>query len=270
MVMDMRIFVCVKQVLDPEIPPRSFRIDEATGKAGVVGMPAALVMDSYAENALELGIQLRDRLPGSTLTAVCVGASDSDEVLRRAFAFTANGGARAWSADWADLDGLALAHVLGRTIRALGGADLVLCGRQAADLEEGLVGPALAEELGVACVTLGLGIESRGSTILVDREVDGLLETVEGALPIVVTVTSSERSVPRMLKIKDVMLAKRKPIRVFGHEELDLDPERIQAGVRLARLYVPTTSDTCDMLKGVNGVEQAAELTSRLAALNLV
>ena len=65
------------------------------------------VPDSYAEHALELGIQLRYRFPGSTATALCVGDSASDEVLRRAYALTANAAVRAWDPSWLDLDALA-------------------------------------------------------------------------------------------------------------------------------------------------------------------
>lgn len=266
----MKIVVCVKQVLDPEVPPRAFRVDEATGRPQVIGMPAVQVMDSYAENALELGIQLRDRVAGSTLTALCLGDENSDEVLRRAFSFTADAAARVWEPGWVEFDGLAVAHVLARAITALGGADLVLCGRQAADIEESVVGPALAEELGCACVTLALDVEPADGAVVVRRDADGRLETVRAPLPAVVSVTSSDGNVPRMPRVKDVMLARRKPIRVLGPDDLDLDPARSRSTTRIARMYVPAARSHCEMLHGSDGQEQARALLSRLEELKVV
>ena len=78
----------------------------------------------------------------------------SEDVLRRAFAFTADQAVRVWDDEWEDLDGQAVGHILAQTIKKLGGAGFVLTGYQASDIEEGLVGPVMAEELGIPCVTL--------------------------------------------------------------------------------------------------------------------
>lgn len=266
----MRIAVCIKQVLDPEIPARAFRVDESGTRPAIDGVPAARVADSYAENALELGLQLRDKTAGSTLTAVCVGDADSDEVLRRAFALTANATVRAWDAEWCNIDALGASHVIARVLDVIGGADLVLCGRQASDIEESVLGPALAEELGMPCITSAGHIESTGQGITVEREADGLLLTVHSSLPVVVTVSSSPTNVPRMAKVRDVVLAKRKPITVFGTADLALDPERVAPGARIERLTLPRSEHLCEMIGGTDVGAQAALLASRLRELRLL
>lgn len=264
------IVVCVKQVLDPEIPPAAFGIGEDGRSPVVSGMPASQVMDSYAENALEAGIQLRDAVAGSRLTALCVGDESSDDVLRRALAFTANAAVRVWDAAWRELDGLGVAHVLARALAALGGADLILCGRQASDIEEGVVGAALAEELGVPCVTVGRRLSVHDGGVRVEREVEGLVETVEAPLPVVVTLTSSESNVPRMLKVKDIMLSRGKPIRVLPADELRVDPSRVAPRVRLQRMHVPETKGTCELIEGRDGAAQAVELVRRLVERRVI
>jgi electron transfer flavoprotein beta subunit len=266
----MHIVVCIKQVLDPEIPARAFRVDDAGTNPVIVGVPATQVMDSYAENALELGLQLRDRTPGATLTALCMGDDSSDDVLRRAFAATANSAARAWDPSWKDFDAMATSHVLARAIAVLGGADAVLCGRQASDIEESLLGPALAEELGAPCITFVRSVDVTSGGVRAEREADGLVITVEAPLPVVMTVTSAASNVPRMPKVKDTMLAKRKPIRVLGAAELSLDVERATPGVRLVRLSLPVTGDDCEMIDGADITVQAATLVSRLRDLRLI
>ena len=260
----MRLAVCLKQVLDPELPARVFRVDESGRRLTVAGMRPTYVPDSYAENALELAIQIRDRVPGSTLTALCVGDPDSDAVLRRAFALTANAAVRAWDDAWRDLDGLATSHIIARTISAIGGVDLVLCGRQASDLEESVLGPALAEELGVPCITSATRVEVGGAGIRVERDADGVMLTVESPLPAVVTVTSAFTNVTRMAKVKDAMLAKRKPIRVLGTTDLALDAERARPSVRIERLALAPANPKCEMITGDDVQAQAAALVQRL------
>ena len=88
----MHIVVCLKQVLDPEITPRYFQIDPATNRP--VNEDSDMVLDSFAENALELAIQLRDKTPGATVTALCLGEESAEDVLRRALAFTADAAVR--------------------------------------------------------------------------------------------------------------------------------------------------------------------------------
>jgi electron transfer flavoprotein beta subunit len=265
-----RIVVCVKQVLDPEIPARAFRIDEGRTDPVVVGMPATLVPDSYAENALELGLQLRDRVDGSTLTALCVGDIASNEVLRRALGLTSDAAVRAWDDGWGDRDALGTSCIIARAIEALGGADLVLCGRQASDIEESLMGPAIAEELGAPCVTVARSVEPTAEGLRIEREADGLVQTVEVPLPAVVTVTSASTNVPRMPKVKDTMLARRKPIRVLGTTELALERERAEPGVRIERLSLPATDGVCEMIGGTSVAAQAAALAGRLREARLL
>lgn len=264
----MQIVVCIKQILDPEVPPREFRIDPQTNRPVQGG--TRLVMDSYAENALEMAIQLRDKHPGSKVTALCLGEKPSEEVLRRALAFTADAAVRIWDPAWADLDGPAIAHVLARAITVLGGADLVLAGRQSGDVEEGVVGPVLAEELGIPCLTLVSRLELSSGAAVATRESDGGHAVVSLPLPAVCTVTSSETNVPRLPKVRDTMMAKGKPIRTIGIGELSPVPGRLAPGVRLLRAYVPNSEVACEILAGKDGPDQASLLAHRLQDLKVL
>jgi len=256
-----RIVVCLKQILDPEVPAKDFRVDPTT-KRPIQGN-AKLVVDSYSENALEVGIQLKEK-SGGKLVAVCVGDKRADEVLRRALALTADEAIRAWDPAWQELDAAAVAHVLARAIRATGGADVVLLGRQSGDVERGLVGPMLAEELGAPCVTVATGAEPAGDRLRVRREAEGGYEAVEVPLPAVLTVTNDEANVPRLPKVKDVMMATRKPVKVLGTGDLQLDPSRMDPGVVLTDLYVPEMDSTCEFVEGDDGPAKATALATLL------
>ncbi len=54
----MNMVVCIKQILDPEIPARDFRVDSAKREAERGG--ANLVTNIFCENALETALQSRD------------------------------------------------------------------------------------------------------------------------------------------------------------------------------------------------------------------
>jgi electron transfer flavoprotein beta subunit len=264
----MRIVVCLKQVMNPEIPPAHFRIDESANRP--VCDEADLVTDPFAENALETAIQLRDNIPGATVTAICLGEDQTETVLRRALSFTADEAVRVWDPAWSELDGLAVGHILARSIKALGGADLVLTGCQASDIEEGLVGPVLAQELGMPCLTHVSILEiSEGGRLQAMIESQGERTVYHSSLPAVCTIISSEHNMPRLPKIKHIRLAAAMPIRLLQPEKLDLDPARCQPGVKLERLFLPVRNTACEFVEGADGPALAGQLADKLLHLKI-
>ena len=86
----MHIVVCLKQVVDPEIPPRYFKIDPETNRPEDGSWD--MVMDSYAENALEAAIQFRDKIDGAKVTALCLGDEESEDVLAQSISIYGRSG----------------------------------------------------------------------------------------------------------------------------------------------------------------------------------
>lgn len=265
----MQILVGIKQILDPEIPASEFKVDPATNKP--VPGRAKFVMDSYSEYALEVALQFKEKNPGTKIVAVCVGDKPADEVLRKALALQVDEVVRVWEDGWDDLDAHALAQILGRVAERIGGADLALVGRQSGDAERGLVGPMLAEELKAACITLATRVEAGGDNqITVRREAGGGFVKVEIRLPAVVTVTNDDSNVLRLPKVKDIMMASRKPITVLRAADLGLDPGALAPRLRLRSLFVPELAGDCELVEGESGSEQAAGLARRLRELKVV
>ena len=264
----MHIVVCLKQVLDPEIPPRYFQIDPETNRPE--DGDGDFVLDSFAENALELAIQLRDKNPGATVTALCLGEDPSEDVLRRAYAFTANDAVRVWDENFEELDGQSVGYILAQAIKKLGGADLILAGYQASDIEEGLVGPVMAEELGIPCVTLAYNLEIEGNNVKAVCEGEDGYSIINVPSPAVFTIISSENNVPRLPKVKDIRLARTKPITLYEAEDLNIDDDKCQPGVKLERAYVLKNDVDCEILPGNDGSLLASELADKLLALKIL
>ena len=76
----MNILVCLKQILDPEIPSRDFRI-APDGREAERGS-ANLVTNIFCENALETALQLRERVGGAKITVLSYGQPSAEDSLR--------------------------------------------------------------------------------------------------------------------------------------------------------------------------------------------
>lgn len=267
----MHLVVCVKQVLDPEMPPKDFAIDPATKKP--VPGKAPLVISTFDEIALEVALQLREALAGGTVTALSLGPKSAEEVLRKAMAMQADRALRIDAAGFEDADGVATAAALAAAIRTkLSPADVVLCGRQAGDTDGGQVGLLLAEMLGVPAVANALRARpGPDGTLRVERETDEGTEVVEVPPPVVLTTTNADFNVPRIPKVKDVMAAHRKPIEVLTRSDLGLDgQEAAQSWTALEDLYVPQQQRQCRIVEGSSPEERVDALVAALLDLKVL
>ncbi len=266
----MNIVVCLKQIIDYEIPPRAFRIDRQKKKPA---MPdASLVIGPFDENALEVALQLREKAGGGRITAVSMGPESAIEALRKALAVTADEAVLLSDPAFSDLDPFGTARVLGAAIKKLGGADLVLTGRQSGDWDAGQVGQLLAEELGAPCVNFAFRAEPGGDgRVRLYKETPGGAEILEAGTPVVATVTNAETNQLRLAKVRDLMAANRKPVPTWSAADLGLDPAALAAGrIEVLDLYVPTYDARCEFVTGETPEDKASALARRLVELKLV
>ena len=148
----MNIIVCIKQV------PDSLEVrlkDDYTLERDFV----AQVMNPADESALEWALRVRDRT-GGAVTALSMGPARAEGMLREALAHGADQAVLLTDPRFAGADTLVTARCLASAIRALGGADLIACGRRAADGETGQVGPMTASMLDIPCVTNAMRAEA--------------------------------------------------------------------------------------------------------------
>jgi electron transfer flavoprotein beta subunit len=261
------ILVCVKQVVDPELPLRDFAIDPATGRQAREGRP--LVLSTYDENALEVALQLKDA-HGGKVTALTVGAASSvGDAVRLALAMGADEAVVVDEPRSPDLFGLERAALIGAASRRAGPFDLILTGCESADWVERAVAPWLAEALGAACVTFVTRIEPApgGATATVRRLADDGVHTVEVRLPAVISIASDDANRPRLPKVKDIMAAKRKPVRTVAPAELGIGA--VDPGLDVLEVTVPKRTAKCEFMPG-EPAEQVAALAERLRDLKLL
>ena len=264
----MKILVCLKQIIDPEIPSRDFRINASGQEADRQG--ANLVTNIFCENALETALQFRETIGEGEITVLCLGPSSADDTLRKALAMKADHAVRVDASPSVAADSLGVSKVLASAVTALGGFDLILLGREAGDWGMGQSGPYLAEELGLPLVSFVDDIQQDADRLLLRRQTDDGWERFRCPAPLVATITNSDDNLPRIPKTRDIMKSSRKTIKVHTLEELglsaiDLSAER--AALRVEELSIPDESIECDFVAGDSLDEKVEQLAERVAAI---
>ena len=176
----MKITVCIKQVPGTA----QVEIDPATGVLKRDGVESK--MNPYDLYALETALRFKQS-HGAEITAVTMGPPQAESVIREAFMMGVDHGAIFSDRRFGGSDVLATAYTLAQGIRAAGGADLVICGKQTTDGDTAQVGAELAEFLGIPHVAGVSRIhELSGEEILLDLDLPLHVETVRVKLPCLV------------------------------------------------------------------------------------
>ncbi|MEK6374128.1 MAG: electron transfer flavoprotein subunit beta/FixA family protein [Acidobacteriota bacterium] len=243
----MNILVCLKQIPDPEIPARDFRIAD-------IGS-ANLVSDIFGENALETALQF-----GGKITVLSFGAPSAEDTLRKALAMKADAAALVINDTNPNPDPLAVAQVLAAAVRKLGGFDLILTGRESGDWGAGQTGSLLAEELGLPCVSFVDSIEGREGGVRLRRQTESGFEVIEASTPVVLTITNDEHNVPRIPKVRDVMAAHRQPLTTFTLADLGVDVSN--RWYEVIEMSIPTKETACEFLTVEELAQRLLEVTA--------
>ena len=203
--MSFKIVVLAKQVPDT----RNVGPDAMTPEGTVNRSALPAIFNPEDLNALEQALRLKDQNPGTTVTVVTMGPGRAAEVIREAMYRGADGGYLLTDRAFAGADTLATSYALATAIKHVQpDVDLIIGGRQAIDGDTAQVGPQVAEKLGLNQITYTEEILAcENGIIRVKRHIDNGVETVESALPCVLTVNGSAapcrpRNVKRVMKFK--------------------------------------------------------------------
>lgn len=230
----MNIVVCIKRV-----PATDSRIKIGADGTSIDDAQIEWIISPYDEFAVEAALQMKEAAGGGEVTIVSLGPADSTKELRTCLAMGADKAILIKDDDAPGRDASSTAQALGAAIAPLG-AELVLCGKQAVDRDQGQVGSLLAAKLSLPCVTEIRKLELADGKAVVERAgEDGTSETIEVTLPAVLTCTKGLNE-PRYASLKGIMMAKKKPIDEQDAQlgdarltlsELQLPPERSEGRI---------------------------------------
>ncbi|MBA7620708.1 Caffeyl-CoA reductase-Etf complex subunit CarD [subsurface metagenome] len=266
----MNVIVCVKQVIDPEAPPASFKIDPSTNKAvPPPGVPP--VISTFDEYAVEAALRVKES-QGGKVTAISLGNNLLRDIVKKPLSMGADELILLEDEAFAEGDSWSTAYALAMAIKKIGDYDLILCGRQAADWDTGQVGSGIAEILGLPSVTIARKIDITDSKARVERVVTDGYEVVEVSLPALITL-SNEHDEPRYPTIKGIMAAKKIEPIVWKPADIGVDPSQVGATGRrakLLKLFQPVREGKCEIIEGETPEEVAANLAAKLREAKII
>ena len=266
----MNMIVCCKQVLDPEAPPASFKIDPASNK--VVPPPnVPPVISPFDENAVEAALKIKDK-QGGKITVISMGNNLTRDVVKKPLSMGADELVLLDDPAFEGGDSWSNAYALAMAIKKIGQFDIIFCGRQAADWDSGQVGSGIAEILGIPNVTLAKKVEVADGKAKVERVLPDGYQVIEATLPALITV-SNELGEPRYATLKGIMAAAKKQPTVWKPADIGVDASQIGAAgrkIKLLKLFQPVREGKCEIVEADSPAEAGTKLASRLREAKLI
>lgn len=200
----LKIIVLAKQVPDTRhVGPDAMKEDGTVnrGKLQTVFNPDDL-------HALELALNIKDRIPGTQVTVLTMGPKRAADIIREGYYRGADYGVMISDRRFGGADTLATSYTLVKGIQKIGQFDLILGGRQAIDGDTAQVGPQCADKLKVPQITyVDQIIDIHDKEIIARRRLEKGVETVSSPMPCLITVHGSSpacrsRHAKRVMKYK--------------------------------------------------------------------
>jgi len=243
----MKALVAVKRAIDKDVKARV-----KSDQSGVDLANVKMSMNPFCEIAVEEAVRLKEAGVVTEVVVVSCGSDKSQETLRTAMAIGADRGILVQTDE--ELQPLAVAKLL-KAVQDKEQAGLIILGKQAIDDDSNQTGQMLAALADLPQATFASKVVIADGKATVTREVDGGLETIAAALPMVIT-TDLRLNEPRYVTLPNIMKAKKKPLDTTTPAELGVDvaprlktlkvaePPARQAGIK-----VPDVATLVDKLK---------------------
>ena len=219
---DLSIVVCVKQVPDTWAEKKLRADDKTLDRAS-----ADVVMNELDEYAVEESLVLKEA-QGAEVTILSMGPDKATETIRKALSMGADKAIHVVDPALHGSDAVATSLVLARAVER-SEARLVLLGSESTDARMSVVPAMLAERLGWPQLTFAGKVEVDGETVRIQRQTEDGTQTVEAALPAVVSVVEKINE-PRYPSFKGIMAAKKKPVETLSLADLAVDAGDVGLG----------------------------------------
>lgn len=225
----MKILVAVKRVVDPYV-----KIRVKSDNTGVETQNIKMAMNPFDEIAIEEALRLREKNWANEVVVVSIGADSSQETIRHALALGVDRGILVRTEK--TLESLNVAKILKKIVDDEK-PSLVLMGKQTIDGDNNQTPQMLAALLGWPQATYASKINSSEASLEVTREIDGGLETIQIALPAVVS-TDLRLNEPRYASLPNIMKAKKKTLDVLDLDSLGLS---LKQHIEVIKVNAPPT-----------------------------
>lgn len=229
----MDIIVCIKQVPDTT----EIKIDPVKNTLIRAGVPS--IMNPFDRHALEAARALCD-VHGGKVVALSMGPAQAKQMLKEALSVGADEAYLVTDRAFGGSDTYATSYILAHAIRHLGEFDLVLGGIQAIDGDTGQTASSIAEHLDRALVTHALDLQLQGEKLIVKRQIEEGIETVEAALPCVCTLVK-ESNRPRYASVRSKLSSRSAEIPEIHFEDMQAGMDAARIGLKGSPTRVKST-----------------------------
>ncbi|MBI5933454.1 MAG: electron transfer flavoprotein subunit beta/FixA family protein [Chloroflexi bacterium] len=252
----MKIIACIKQVPDSEA-----KVKAENGQ--VTWGDAPLVINPFDEYAVEGALQQKEA-NGGTVTALCIGPETAREALKHALAMGADEAILVSDPALNDIDSVGAARVLAAAINKIGGADMVMFGRQTLDNGAGVTPPQTARVLGWPMLGWVGQIKVDAGSVQVERVLEEGRQTVKANLPAVLSIVQSIGE-PRYPSFMGIRKASKAAIPVWSVAELGVSvPAAVVTRVEISN--PPTAETVCEIIAGETPEAIAETLADKILA----
>ncbi len=263
----LKILVCIKQVRSQDGP---IEIDPAdpSGRSLFAGNLPLFVLNRFDEFALEEALRVKDAFPDTKLHALTVGPARAEAVIRRALGMGADHGIHLLTEEGEEPTPFQISSWIAALSDA-GVYDLILTGVMAEDDLQGLVGPLVAERLGLLCAAsvVSFRVSPEQNRVEAEKEVEGgRREKWRLLLPAVLTIQSGINK-PRYPSLSHVLRARKQALEIISAASLPNDEPRqslvrfvLPEKVRTGRVLTGTSKEKAGRLTGILGDKRPPDL----------
>ena len=239
---EMNIFVCVKQVPDTEA-----RIRIRSDGNGIEGEGLKWILCPYDEFAVEEALRFKEKNPTATVTVLSGGPDRVTSCLRTALAMGCDQALHVELPE--DSDSYLTAKALAKAVEKEGNSPhLIFTGKQAIDDDAAQVTQAMGSFLNLPAVTNVLRIDYSDPSLKIDREVEGgVMEKYAVPTPCLIAVQKGINE-PRYASLPNIMKAKKKEIRKVSLDDLGLKAGDIK--LKYTKFTLPPERKECQMIEG--------------------
>jgi electron transfer flavoprotein beta subunit len=200
----MKLLVCISKT-----PDTTSKIAFGADGKDYISDGVSYIMNPYDEwYALVRAIELKEKL-GGTVTAISVGDSSSDIILRKALAIGADDAIRV---DASPISSYFVAKQIAEQAKDAN-FDIIFLGKETIDYNGAEVGAMLGELLDLPYFSFVNHLEIEGDEKIVTREIEGGEEKAATSSACVISAAKglAEQRIPNM---QGIMMSKRKPLEV--------------------------------------------------------
>ena len=245
----MHIAVLAKVVPDYEVPSADFELVDNRAHPRYTRM-----IGLYDENAIEVGVQLKEKYSAS-LTIISYGQKNDIQFLRKAIAM---GGDKLVLVEGRSDDPFIIAANLKNAIEQLGEVDLVLGGRQSADMDRGVVPGVLAGMLDFPFIPQASNVENEDGAWKVTQITETGRREMQLSGNCVLSITSIPENVPRIPAVRAIFAAKKKPVDKVPEIQTDT------MGISEISVEIPKMESVCEFVPADDMSEAAKVLLKKL------